>query len=200
MYNLKVEPFEDLYNGETTGFLLSIDRNFSCLTGDYDEMGRGQYLLYTYIFPYQQENFSDEFLKRKPWSILDLVKLLQTNFWDKGWCHGDLDSSNVLVDFTTADYPRFRIYDFEFTETYKSYQDLWNVDIKTFLVEFCHIEVDRKNRLVDKYTGDEIGLDRVILDRAQTAINTGIFSKEIIRSILKLGVEYFILKMVMRDS
>lgn len=150
---------DNVYNGQTfstekKNFLLNLDRNIVGFTGNYKKVGNNKYSLQTFI--YQIPNFSSQtnlefdskiFLQENPDKTVQLLEILQREFWNKGWIHGDLDTSNIVIQYKDNQV-FFRIFDFE-EINYKTPQNnvkflkfVWS-DIRKFMEEYIDLKLVR---------------------------------------------------------
>ena len=136
-----------------------MDRDIVGFTGKFSEKEDGIYSLETFIYKtpdfYNQVNLeydSKTFLEKNPIKVIDLLTILHNEFWCKGWVHGDLDSSNILIQYKDDDNIFFRIFDFEEIEYSVAgdrvgfFKFIWS-DIRKFIKEYLELELvkDVKN-------------------------------------------------------
>lgn len=150
---------DDPENGQTfsrkeINFLLNLNRDNVGFTGNYKKVGYDEYSLETFIYQvpdfYNQINTecdSKIFLENNPTKVIDLLYILLKEFWRKGWVHGDLDSSNIVIQYKD-DKIFFRIFDFEEIESMpvensiRFFKFIWS-DIRKFMKEYLELELVR---------------------------------------------------------
>jgi len=150
------------FSGEEANFLLKLNRDNVGFTGEYKEVGDDEYSLETFIYQvpdfYNQTNIkydSKTFLQKNPNKVRELLYILLGEFWSKGWVHGDLDSSNIVIQYKD-DKIFFRIFDFEEIEyrpvenTVKFFKFIWS-DIRKFMKEYLDLELVRNMKTKNCY-------------------------------------------------
>lgn len=157
-------PFKTEYtgdnedNGQTftkkeASFLLQLDRDIVGFTGKYKKVDNN-YSLETFI--YQIPNFYNKtnlefdsklFLQKTPDKLIKLLYILKREFWNKGWIHGDLDTSNIVIQYKDNQI-FFRIFDFEEIKyeppqnKVEFFKFIWS-DIRKFMKEYLDLELVR---------------------------------------------------------
>lgn len=155
-YTNEGENADHIFSYKETEFLLGLDRTIVGFTGNYKEIN-DEYALETYIYLmpnfYEKTNLeydSKIFLHKNPCELKRLLLILSKEFWFKGWIHGDLDNSNIVIQYEN-DNVYFRIFDFEHLE-YKNPQNtvdffkfIWS-DIRKFMKEYLILELVRNTK------------------------------------------------------
>jgi len=153
-YTNEGENYRHIFSEEKKDFLLGLDRNIVGFTGNYKQVINNLYTLETYIYRipdlYNRSGLEYDsiiFLDKKPHRIEKLFLILLQEFWSKGWIHGDLDSSNIVIQYE-GDHIYFRIFDFEYLE-YKNpgnnvgyFKFIWS-DVRKFIKEYLRVELIR---------------------------------------------------------
>jgi hypothetical protein len=140
-----------IFNEQDTIFLLNLNRNIVGFTGNYkkeDDMFSLETFIYKAPNFYTGENLecdSKTFLQNHPNKVIDLLTILHNEFWYKGWVHGDLDSSNIVIQHKDNNI-FFRIFDFEHiefnvpTDSIGFFKFIWS-DIRKFMKEYLDLEL-----------------------------------------------------------
>lgn len=139
-----------LFTEKELNFLVSLDRDITGFTGKYMKIADNKYSLETFIYKtpdfYNQvglEFDSKNFLDKNPDKTIELLYILEKEFWNKGWIHGDLDTSNIVIQYEDNK-TYFRIFDFEEIQ-YESprnkvgfFKFIWS-DIRKFMKEYLDL-------------------------------------------------------------
>jgi len=145
----KTQDGDDIFisNNEKM-FLLSINKNITGFTGKTKKDGK-EYQLETFI--YKDANNGDQFnskiiFNKNPQMFLYFMQQMYDKFWKNGWIHGDLDTSNIVIQYFENTEMTFRIFDFEHVEykepknTTEFFKFIWS-DISKILNEYFSISL-----------------------------------------------------------
>lgn len=227
MNNLRIEYTGDnVGNGQTFSkdesvFLLNLNRDIVGFTGNYKEVGDEEYSLETFIYKtpdfYERINIecdSKIFLEENPDKVIELLNILLKEFWIKGWVHGDLDSSNIVIQYKD-DEIFFRIFDFEEIEyetpvnSVEFFKFIWS-DIRKFMKEYLELELVRnikskkcgwlyKKKFFTTDTNIEYRLCNIIDMKLDKNINFSKNIKEILNFLDKFSVYKYLYDFMNKD-
>ena len=164
--------------------------DLTTITGKYEikttKEGK-KYRLETYI--YKDINFGEKydskriFLKENT-LFGDFLNNLKEYFWNKGWIHGDLSLCNYIIYYPTQK-PKFKIFNFEFTQKYPStiintvgyFKFLWNEELWLLYFIFANMELNKSNSIWiinNRIFKDKFGKDLCILLNSDNNIEINI--------------------------
>lgn len=206
------------FSPKEANFLLNIDRDNVGFTGEYKKSD-DEYLFETMI--YERFNSCNEynskiFLDNNPDKVTRLIIILAKEFWIKGWIHGNLDSSNIIV-YHMDTKVFFKIFNFDKIE-YKSpensfyfFKFIWT-DIRKFMKEYLELELVRNMKTKKSYwlykkeyffkTDNKLEecLCNIIDMNPNSNINVGKNIKDILQFIDKFSVYKYLYTFMSKDN
>lgn len=171
VYSMDDEKNKLYTDAEDTKFLLSLPRDIVAFTGEFEvnPENKEEYVLKTDLYLTGEDYNSKIWFNKDVNLYNNFIDTMYTNFWTRGWVHGDLDTSNITIqpNLINPNLSKFKIFDFEFITKYE-YRNhntvgfikfIWS-DIRKILKEYFNIYLVRNKDtekcywLIDECFGD----------------------------------------------